>query len=81
MAELLFGVVSSSIYGHANGLNMANHLGAIPITPCTCDILIPTSISKLGVIAGRTMSKYILPLPTVPPNNPLSVLEKCGNAT
>lgn len=81
IAELPFGAVYNSLYGHAVGLNMANHLGAIPITPCTCDILIPTSISKLGVIAGRTMSKYILPLPTLPPKSPLSVLPKRGNAT
>ncbi len=72
MLELLFGAAWSSLYGQAVGLNMANHLGAIPTTPCTRDILIPTSISRLGVIAGRTMSKYILPFPTGPPNKPLS---------
>ena len=76
-----FGAAYSSLYGQAVGLNIANHLGAIPITPGIRDMLIPTSISILGVRGGRQMSKYILPLPTVPPNNPLSVLEKCGNAT
>jgi len=31
--ELLFGAAYSSLYGHAVGLNMLNHRGAIPITP------------------------------------------------
>lgn len=33
IAELLFGAVYSSLYGQAVGLNIANHRGAIPITP------------------------------------------------
>ena len=52
MVELLFGAVYSSLYGQAVGLNIANHLGAIPTTPCTCAILIPTSIRRLEVRGG-----------------------------
>ena len=75
MLELLFGAAWSSLYGQAVGLNMANHLGAMPTTPFICAILIPTSIRRFGVRGGRHISKYILPLPTCPPNRPLSVLE------
>lgn len=78
IVELLLGAHISSLYGHAVGLNMANHLGAFPTTPCICDIPIPTSISRLGVIAGRLMSRYILPLPTGPPNRPLSTRTGCN---
>lgn len=79
--ELLFGAKKSSLYGQAVGLNIANHLGAIPTRPFICDILIPTSMRRFGVMGGRHISKYILPLPTCPPKSPLSVLEKCGIAT
>jgi len=50
--ELLFGAESSSPYGQAVGLNIANHRGAIPTTPCTCAMLIPTSIRRFGVMGG-----------------------------
>ena len=76
-----FGAEHNSLYGQAVGLNMANHLGAMPMIPGIRDILIPTSIRSMGVRGGRYRSTYILPLPTLPPKIPLSVLEKCGNAT
>ena len=72
IAELLFGAAYSSLYGQAVGLNIANHRGAMPTTPPICDMLMPTSISRFGVMAGRLMSKYMRPLPTAPPNRPLS---------
>lgn len=50
--ELLFGAESSSPYGQAVGLNIANHLGAMPTMPCICAILIPTSIKRLDVRGG-----------------------------
>ena len=76
-----FGAAYSSLYGQAVGLNMANHLGAIPMMPGIRDMAMPTSISVLEVSPGRVMSKYIRSLPTVPPNSPLSVLkEGCNTA-
>ena len=62
--ELLFGAENNSPYGQAVGLNMENHLGAIPTTPLICDILIPTSISRLDVRVGSRMSKYMRLFPT-----------------
>lgn len=52
MAELLFGAALNSLKGHAVGLNIANHLGAIPMMPGICDIVMPTSTSKLEVKGG-----------------------------
>ena len=71
-----FGAAYSSLYGQAVGLNIANHLGAIPMMPGIRDMAMPTSISVLEVSPGIVMSKYIRPLPTVPPNRPLSVLKE-----
>ncbi len=81
MADSPFGAAYNSLYGQAVGLNIVNHLGAIPMTPGIRAIAIPTSISVLDLRPGSVMSKYILPFPTVYPNSPLSVLPKCGNAT
>jgi len=59
---------------------MVNHRGTIPKTPGMRDMLMPTSISKQDVMGGKATSKYILLLPTCPPNSPLSVLEKRSDA-
>lgn len=77
----IFGPARYSTDGHAVGLNMVNHRGAMATTPGMRDMIMPTSIIRLGLMAGSAMSKYIRPLPTGPPNSPLSVLPKRGDAT